>query len=73
MRSPNTRFTTFEVRLGIPMAPKSSDFVKDILQKWILQAIHVYGLLKTLFGTFLNPFGLSDDTQASVQREVHEP
>ena len=55
------------------MAPKSSDFVKDILQKSILQAIHVYSLLKTLFGTFLDPFGLSDDTQASVQRGVHEP
>ena len=55
------------------MAPKSSDFVRDILQKSILQAIHVYGLLKTLFGTFLDPFGLSDDTQASVQRGVHEP
>ena len=55
------------------MAPKSSDFVKDILQEVISQAIHVYGFLKTPFGTFLDPFGLSDDTQARVPRGVHEP
>ena len=55
------------------MAPKSSAFVRDILQKSIFQAIHVYGFLKTPFGTFLDPFNLSDDTQATVPREVHEP
>ena len=55
------------------MASKSSDFVRDILQKSIFQAIHVYGFLKTPFGTFLDPFGLSDDTQARVPRGVHEP
>ena len=55
------------------MAAKSSDFVGDILQKLFFQAIHVYGFLKTPFGTFLDPFGLSDDTQARVPRGVHEP
>ena len=55
------------------MAPKSSEFVGDILQKYIFQAIHVYGFLKTPFGTFLDPFGLSDDTQARVPMGVHEP
>ena len=50
------------------MASRSSDFVRDILQKSILQAIHVYGFLKTPFGIFLDPFGLSDDTQARVPR-----
>ena len=55
------------------MTSKSIDFVKDILQKYIFQAIHVYGFLKTPFGTFLDPFNLSDDTQATVPREVHEP
>ena len=67
MRSPNTRFTT------VPTAPQSGDFVKDILEKSIFQAIHVYGFLKTPFDTILDPFGLSDDTQARVPRRVHEP
>ena len=52
------------------MAPKSSDFVKDIPQKSIFQAIHVYGFPKTPFDTILDPFSLSNDNQARVPREA---
>ena len=65
-------FVRFRLTSGIQWPFKTSDFVKDILQKSLFRAICIWYLVKTPSGTLLGRAEPSNETRRSVPRGVHE-